>query len=133
MNNINPNTNGYYYDTADNPTQYRDNVMFDYVLMADEADPYDEKQLARQYAQQLELLLPTKHYASPLLVLGLMLFCFPIGLFVMLCFTKWGTFPKILITAFVLGIAVAVYEILVAKNILLLPSLLELIKNLFTA
>lgn len=93
--------------------------------------PDEENSADDIYAKQLELLLPTKSYAHPLLVLALMIFCFPIGLFVMLCFTKWGAFPKILITLFVLAVALAVYEILVAKNILLLPSVIEMIKNLF--
>lgn len=94
----------------------------------------DEKSEAEKlYADYLQAFLPKKRYAHPLLVLGLLIVCFPIGLFVMLCFTKWGAFPKTLITLFVLAVAVAVYEILVAKQILLLPSILELLKGLFTA
>jgi len=85
------------------------------------------------YSQQLKAFLPHKRYAHPLIVLALMIMCFPIGLMVMLLFTKWGAFPKTLITIFVLAVAVAIYEILVAKQVLLLPSLIDLIVGLFTA
>jgi len=118
------NINGYYENT-NVPGQ---------MLPENEANNYDEGiSEADIYSEQLKAFLPHKRYAHPLIVLALTVMCFPIGLLVMLLFTKWGTFPKIFITLFVLAVAVAIYEILVAKQVLLLPSLFELIASLFTA
>lgn len=69
--------------------------------------------------------------AHPALVLGLMLIFFPAGLFTMLFFTRWGAYPKILITLFVLAVVLAIYEILVAKNILALPSIIAALSELW--
>lgn len=69
--------------------------------------------------------------APPLLILALMLLCFPVGLFMMLFFTRWGAYPKILITLFVLAAALAIYEILVAKNVIALPSVIAAIGELW--
>lgn len=128
---------GYYNDgqavyNAENTanTQYSD---YQYSADVGAVMTEEKTEAEKQYADYLQAVLPQKRYAHPLLVLGLLIVCFPIGLFVMLCFTKWGAFPKTLITLFVLAVAVAVYEILVAKQVLLLPSLLDLLTELFTA
>ncbi len=84
------------------------------------------------YSQQLKAFLPEKRYVHPLIVLLLLVVCFPAGIVVMLFFTRWGAFPKTLVTVFVLCVAVAVYEILVAKHIVMLPSLFDLLAQLFT-
>ncbi|MBP3414770.1 MAG: hypothetical protein J6L81_06215 [Clostridia bacterium] len=65
-------------------------------------------------------------YAHPSLVLLLMLLFFPAGIITMLFFTKWGAYAKILVTVFVLLIALSVYEILVLYNVVDLPSLIEM-------
>lgn len=123
---------GYYNDgQAVYNAENTDNTQYAEELTTAMANEKSESE--KQYADILEAYLPQKRYAHPLLVLALLIVCFPIGLFVMLCFTKWGAFPKTLITLFVLAVVVAVYEILVAKQILLLPSLFELIAGLFTA
>ena len=122
------NLNGYYGSGSNSLAETQsmlDSAIYDY-----DDESYSESEI---YSEQLRALLPQKRYAHPLLVLALMLICFPIGIVVMLCFTKWGAFPKALITIFVLAVAVAVYEILVAKQVLLLPSLFELLGELFSA
>lgn len=129
--------NGYeyysYYNDGQNAygAESMDNTQYAAELTTAMTDEKSEAE--KQYADYLQAFLPQKRYAHPLLVLGLLVVCFPIGLFVMLCFTKWGAFPKTLITLFVLAVAIAVYEILVAKQVLLLPSILDLLKGLFTA
>lgn len=125
------NFNGYYDRSAAfaDTQSMLDSDIYDY-----DSDGYAELVSENDiYSEQLKAMLPQKRYAHPLLVLALMLICFPVGLFVMLCFTKWGAFPKAFVTLFVLAVAVAVYEILVAKQVLLLPSLMELIGQIFTA
>lgn len=123
---------GYYNDgQAGYNAENADNMQ--YAAELTNAMTNEKSDSEKQYADILEAYLPHKRYAHPLLVMCLLVICFPIGLFVMLCFTKWGAFPKTLITLFVLAVAVAVYEILVAKQVLLLPSLFELIAGIFTA
>ncbi len=116
------------YNAVSDAQSMLDSAIYDYDGV--ETDEISENEI---YSEQLKALLPQKRYAHPLIILALMIMCFPIGIIAMLCFTKWGAFPKILITLFVLTVAVSIYEILVAKQVLLLPSLIEMITALFTA
>lgn len=68
--------------------------------------------------------------AHPVLVFSLMLICFPVGLALMLFFTDWGAFAKIYTTIFVLAMALAVYEILVNKNVIAAPSIIQTVKDM---
>ncbi|MBE6765413.1 MAG: hypothetical protein E7546_06000 [Ruminococcaceae bacterium] len=79
--------------------------------------------------EQQEIKVRT--YAHPSLVLLLMLVFFPAGLIAMLFFTKWGAFAKILVTLFVLAVALSVYEVLVLYNVIDLPSLIGMIVQLW--
>ena len=104
---------------------------------ASAADPYGYNPYADMYGYQQapyidgnQPVVVQRWRAHPVLVFSLMLICFPIGLALMLFFTDWGAFAKIYTTIFVLAIALAVYEILVNKQVLAAPSLIETVKDM---
>ncbi|MBQ9993999.1 MAG: hypothetical protein IJP17_04745 [Clostridia bacterium] len=80
----------------------------------------------------LQKNVPQKKQLHPLIVLAMLIFCFPLGLLAMFFFTKWGGFPKAIICIFVLAIALAVYEILITKNIVALPSIIDTFSQAFS-
>ena len=63
--------------------------------------------------------------ASPILVFFALLLCFPIGLILLLFFTRWGAFPKIFLTLFTLICIWFAYEIFAFYTAFDLPSLLN--------
>ncbi len=69
-------------------------------------------------------LKAARWHAHPVLVFFALLLCFPVGLILLLFFTKWGVFPKIFITLFSLSCILAIYEVLAFYSIFNLPSLL---------
>ncbi len=72
---------------------------------------------------------PLLHPAYVMLALVL---CFPVGLCMMYFGTKWGTFAKVVITLFTLGIALTVYEILVAYSVIPTASLVGTVSYIFS-
>lgn len=60
----------------------------------------------------------------PAVIMLALLVCFPVGLCMMYFGTRWGAFAKVVITIFVLLMALAVYEIMVLGEILPTPSLI---------
>ncbi len=75
----------------------------------------------------IEELKPIRWHAHPLLVFFALILCFPIGLILLLFFTKWGVFPKVYITLFTLICSVFVYELVILYSNLDFPSLLGII------
>ncbi|MDR1003109.1 MAG: hypothetical protein LBL82_07570 [Oscillospiraceae bacterium] len=73
-------------------------------------------------------------YISPIFVFVFLVFCFPVGIILLLFFTRWGVFSKLFLTIFTLVCAFIIYEILVLYNFVPTPSLLDLpfLKELFT-
>lgn len=69
--------------------------------------------------------------APPALVFFALLICFPVGLVLLLFFTRWGAFAKIFISLFVIICVWALYEVLCLYSVLDLPSLLQMIIDLF--
>lgn len=72
-----------------------------------------------------EELKAARWHAHPVLVFFALLLCFPVGLVLLLFFTKWGVFPKIFITLFSLSCIFAIYEVLAFYSVFDLPSLLS--------
>ena len=66
-----------------------------------------------------------KWQAPPVLVFFALLLCFPVGLVLLLFFTKWGVFPKIFLTFFTLICIWFAYEIFAFYSGFDLPSLLN--------
>lgn len=73
----------------------------------------------------MEEIKPTRWQAPPILVFFALLLCFPVGLVLLLFFTKWGVFPKIFVTLFTLICIWFAYEILAFYTSFGLPSLLN--------
>ncbi len=73
----------------------------------------------------VEELKAERWQAPPFLVFSALLLCFPIGLVLLIFFTKWGTFPKIFLTFFTLLCVWFAYEILAFYSGLGLPGLLN--------
>lgn len=120
---------GYGYEYADefdpsNPYGYA-GFTYGYEMPAAQVPLTTEEQLAEFIQDHAN----TRAQAHPLLVLLLLIVCFPAGLITMYTSTRWGAYPKILITIFVLTIVMLVYEILVSKNVLALPSLVTLVSD----
>ena len=104
------------------------------------ADPYGYNPYADIYGYQEvpyidgdQPLVEQRWRAHPVLVFSLMLICFPIGLALMLFFTDWGAFAKIYTTLFVLAMALIVYEILVNKQVVAAPSIIQTVKDMLGA
>ncbi len=64
-------------------------------------------------------------HAPPFLVFAALLLCPPIGLILLLFFTKWGVFPKLFLTLFTLACIWFVYEVIAFYTDFDLPSLLN--------
>lgn len=63
--------------------------------------------------------------APPFLVFAALLLCPPIGLILLLFFTKWGVFPKFFLTIFTFVCIWVVYEIIAFYTDFGIPSLLN--------
>ncbi len=84
----------------------------------------DENYRNRILSYLNESVKPRKTFHPALVAAALVLF-FPVGLCLMYFGTRWGTFAKVVITVFVLLMALSVYEILVLGGIIDAPSLVE--------
>lgn len=73
----------------------------------------------------IEELKAERWQAPPVLVLFALLLCFPIGLVLLIFFTRWGAFPKIFLTFFTLLCIWFAYEIFAFYSGLGLPGLLN--------
>lgn len=73
----------------------------------------------------VEEIKADRWHAPPVLVFFALLLCFPIGLVLLLFFTKWGVFPKIFLTLFTLICIWFAYEIVAFYTSFGLPSLLN--------
>ncbi len=70
-------------------------------------------------------LKAVRWHAHPVLVFFALILCFPVGLILLLFFTKWGVFPKIFIVLFSFICIWFIYEVLAFYSIFDLPSLLN--------
>ena len=68
----------------------------------------------------------------PAWVMLALVLCFPVGLCLMYFGTRWGAFAKITVTLFTLGMALLIYELLVAGGIIPTPSLIETVGYIFS-
>ncbi|MBE6759684.1 MAG: hypothetical protein E7554_06295 [Ruminococcaceae bacterium] len=68
----------------------------------------------------------------PAWVMLAIVLCFPVGLCLMYFGTRWGVFAKIIVTIFALGMALLVYELLVAGGIIPTPSLIGTVGYIFS-
>lgn len=92
---------------------------------------YDPSMVMQQpYIDGNQPVVEQRWRAHPVLVFSLMLICFPIGLALMLFFTDWGAFAKTYTTIFVLAMALAVYEILVMKQVIMAPSIIQTVRDM---
>ncbi len=92
------------------------------------ADLYGYQQVP--YIDGTQPVVEQRWRAHPVLVFSLMLICFPVGLALMLFFTDWGAFAKIYTTIFVLAMALIVYEILVTKQVVAAPSIIQTVRDM---
>lgn len=93
---------------------------------------YDQTAVMQQpYIDGDQPVVQQRWRAHPVLVFSLLLICFPIGLALMLFFTDWGAFAKIYTTVFVLAMALAVYEILIYKQMFAAPSIIQSVMDFF--
>lgn len=85
------------------------------------------------YQQQnflpIDQLKPERWHAHPVLVFFSLLLCFPVGLVLLLFFTRWGFFPKLFLTLFTLICIWFVYEVIAFYSGFDLPSLLNSLLN----
>ncbi len=118
-----------YYDytgyDASSPYPSEFGVDTNMLLMQPEQVIEQRPVTQEEVLQYLQANARKRKRAHPLLVFALMLFCFPVGIVTMLFFTDWGFFAKLYITLFALAIALSVYEILVLKQVISLPSIIE--------
>lgn len=90
------------------------------VIPAEYQQPYYPPE-----SMPLPAVKPMGWRAPPALVFFALLICFPVGLILLLFFTRWGAFAKTFITLFVLLCAWAIYEVLCIYQIIDLPSLIQ--------
>ncbi len=94
------------------------------ILMQAPIQPIYPPHNTRNYYPMDELKAARWH-AHPVLVFFALILCFPVGLVLLLFFTKWGVFPKIFVSLFSLLCIFAAYEVLAFYSIFDLPSLLN--------
>lgn len=113
MNNQNELTemSGEYGDSA--PITPYASSSEEYVTLRDVDDYEDDSYVGHK-----------RWYAPPALVFIMLILCFPVGILLMLFFTKWGAFPKILLICFTLIMWLTTYEVLVGYNVIDTPSLI---------
>lgn len=104
---------------------YEDPVVRHILSLKDDA-------FRRRMLSYLNENVRAKPVVHPAWVLAALILCFPVGLCLMYFCTQWGVFAKVVITLFVLGMALALYEILSYGGVIPAPSLVETVVYIFS-